>query len=169
MSRSVRQVSYQPEVMDFDQANAESLMESIKEHLSDVAYFTRDDLLYIPAFAHVATITRYRYVCMAVHHLLETGQLIAKSRTELVIRGTAYSTKYKDVQNHIDEYSVSVRQLIANSLARRVFRINNVVDAWKNDQHLTNNAKRVIARECVRYMKKEGLIKEITRHVYSYE
>lgn len=154
------------EVYDPVQDNADALINSIRDNLGDAPYFTRDDLLYLPAFAHVATITRYSYVRKAIIRLLETGKVVEKSRTELILAGS--TRRYVDAYTKIDEFRITVSQLVRDVLSwKEVFTVADVLEKWTDtDQHLTNNAKRVIVREALRAMRRDGMLREEPRHFY---
>lgn len=137
---------------------ADILLKSITSQLHDVDYFTREDLLHLPAFDHVSTITRYRYVCDAVKLLLERGKLHAKSNTELAVTGK--QRRYRPISYQVAEYQQTVLYL-ARDYYNRVstsFGISQLLSRWKTDTHLTENVKRVIIRHCLRALVKEGLL-----------
>jgi hypothetical protein len=146
--------------------DAHALFDDIKNNLGDAPYFTREDLLHLPTFAHVATITRYNYVRRAVQHLLETGKLLEKSRTELIIGGS--TRRYTDAYTKIDEFRDTVSTLVRGILGvRESFTVAHILDLWTDtDQHLTTNAKRVIVRQTLRAMRRDQQLREEPRHFY---
>jgi hypothetical protein len=143
--------------------DADALMRCIESELSETDFFTREDLLHVSAFADVATITRYRYVCDSVHFLLLKKKLIAVSRTDLCVPGKA---KSYDRENPIHEqYLPTVRRLAVSIQGR--FGVMDVLQKWtRTDQHLTQNAKRVAVRNALRKLRRDGVLERVDRHQY---
>lgn len=151
-------VPYSPAIKD-----AEALLHDIKQHLPEVIFFRREDLLHTPCFSSVSTITRYAYVCRAVDHLLTTGALVAKSRTDLCLADRQH--RYKDADHLGTRYAATIRRVVLTATPE-VFTVMDVVRGWKSDQHLTENSKRVAAREALWDLAHEGLL-ALDGYVYS--
>lgn len=124
---------------------ANALLASLEHELPDVAYFTRDDLLYLSAFDHVATITRYNYVRHAVTLLIRRGKLVEVSRTQLCLASRAKNVSAGNLTD-FEKYLPAVRRA-ALKMGDQTFGVMDIVGEWKNDPHLTTNAKRVAARQ----------------------
>ena len=139
---------------------AQALLESIELELGDAAYFTREDLLHVSAFSHVATITRYKYVCDTVQYLIRTNKVIVMSQTELALtrRGREYVNR---AQRNV-EYMPTIRRLFKEATLARAkgefITVMDVVRLWTTDQHLTTNVKRVIARDVMRQLVSERVM-----------
>lgn len=137
--------------------HARALLADIATHLPEVVFFTREDLLHLPCFEGVATITRYRYVCGAVDLLLRQGKLVSKSRTDLTLPRMQRS--YEMQAAMATNYEATLTLLIMPQ--RAPFSTMDVVRAWKTDQHLTENAKRVATRSYLRELARRGLVRAV--------
>ncbi len=122
---------------------AQALIESIKLELPNASYFTREDLLHLSVFAHVTTITRYRYVCVAVRYAIERKWMMEMNRTDLILTGG--KRVYANAIVNIDEYESTVAKIV-NKLPHEPFGVMTVVSQWTTDPHLTPNAKRTYTR-----------------------
>lgn len=143
---------------------ATALLKDIVQHLGDADFFTREDLIHLPTFQHVATITRYHSVCGAVSLLLDRGSLIAKSRTDLCL--PAKSKLYVPSMRKHDEYIETVERIV-RGLTEPQWGVMDVVHQWNSDQHLTTNVKRVTARMALGVLKREGLIQRVNEYEFS--
>jgi hypothetical protein len=133
---------------------AKALLADIKQHLPEVVFFQREDLLHLPVFQYVATVTRYRYVCDAVNYLLSTNRLVALSRTDLALPGN--KSRYREI--HLEhDYDNTVAELILQYEGERI-EIPRVLLAWRSDQHLTDNSKRIAIRGALRRMFENGTV-----------
>lgn len=143
--------------------DAEALLRCIDSELSETDFFTREDLLHVSAFADVATITRYRYVCESVHYLLRKKKLVQVSRTDLCVPKKA---KTYDRENPLHEqYLQTVRRLAVG--LQGPFGVLDVLHKWnRTDQHLTHNAKRVAVRNALRKLRRDGVLERVDRHSY---
>lgn len=145
---------------------ADALLAALNEELHDVDYVTRDDLLYLSAFDHVATITRYTYIRAAVDLLIRRHELVPVSRTELALPAKAKRIVANDNTNPHEQYMGTIRRLVGR-LGRRTFGVMDVVHSWANqDQHLTTNAKRVIVRRALTQLVREGRVEKIDTFDY---
>lgn len=149
----------------FDPAEpyAKALIADIKAHLPEVDYFQREDLLHLPCFQGVATITRYRYVCIAVGLLVRQGKLIAKGRTDLCL--PSKQSRYDSEESLSERYGATIRRLVISRIG--AFTVMDVVTLWRrSDQHLTDNTKRVAVRGTLRELAREGKV-EVDGYLYS--
>ena len=143
---------------------ANALLASLENELPDVAYFTRDDLLYLSAFDHVATITRYTYVRNAVTLLIRRGKLIEVSKTQLCLASRAKMVSNDNLTN-FEKYLPAVRRA-ALKMGDHAFGVMDIVAEWKNDPHLTMNAKRVAARQGLSRLVHDGVVEKVDSFDY---
>ena len=66
---------------------ANLLLRGIKDELNNARFFTREDLLHVRVFSHISTITRYQYVRECVLALIESGEIVALTKTNLCLPG----------------------------------------------------------------------------------
>jgi hypothetical protein len=145
---------------------ANALLASIKRELADADYFTREDLIHLGAFNFVATITRYNYIRIGIRILIDRGQMIEKSRTELVMVGKA--KKWQPIAKQVSTQEENILQLTRQILdSGEKVTVMGVVDAWK-DQNLTQNVKRSIVRNAFLQFVRDGIIEHVSMGVYSY-
>lgn len=147
---------------------ANAMLDAIKLELADVSSFTRDDLLYLRPFLHVATITRYRYICMAVRWCLDRNHLLEVQRGVLIMAGT--KRRYKQNLVTWDEYEGTIRGLIAKHDGVNGGRPYNVYDLlllWDTDQFLSSSTKRTIIRETLKQLASKQVIKTHGMSEYS--
>jgi len=142
---------------------ASVMLESIEVELADAAYFTREDLMQLPCFQAVATITRYSYVCQAVRYLLERGKMAKVSATGLILIGK--KRQYTQAHTQWEEFIETVTALVP--YRGTTFGLMDVLRKWETDQHLTTNLKRVIIRHVFKRLKSQQVIKEVG--FYQYE
>lgn len=143
---------------------ANALLASLETELPDVAYFTRDDLLYLSAFDHVATITRYTYVRNAVSLLIRRGKLVEVSRTQLCLASRAKNVA-NDNLTSFEKYLPAVRRA-ALKMGDHTFGVMDIVHEWKNDPHLTTNAKRVAARQGLTRLVHDRVVEKVDSFDY---
>jgi len=137
--------------------NARRLLDDIRLHLGSAPFFTREDLLHLPTFDHVATISRYQAICQATRRLLDRLDVVAKSRTDLCLGDQ--QAAYDSEKNMATRYSRTIRRLAVGRPADEPFGVMDIVNAWsRTDQHLTTNAKRVAVRGLLRQLARDGLI-----------
>jgi hypothetical protein len=142
---------------DATEVHAKALLRDIQIHLGDAGWFTREDLLHLPTFEHVATITRYRYVGLAVTRLVESKRLYEVSRTELCLAGR--TRDYHTPQEIHEEFGRTIRRLtIARIGTGEAVTVADILNDWRTDQHLTTNSKRVAVRHAFRLMVREGTL-----------
>lgn len=136
---------------------ARSLLNDIHINLGGADVFTRDDLLSMPSLSSVSTISRYRYICGAVDILLRTGDLVAKSRTDLVTPGRA---KLWPGERMHEVYGRTVEGIVDEEIGVAApFGVMNVVALWVHaDRHLTVGVKRTVVRTVLRQMARAGTI-----------
>jgi hypothetical protein len=155
--RPAERGDYGTPVSTRDTGLADALLRSIQVEFADVDYFTREDLLHLPVFSYVATITRYSYVCAAVKVLIMRGKLIAKSQTELVVHGK--SSKWHAIKWQVDEFGEKLTPMVVEILKQGDgVTVMNVVDRWTGDRNLSQNIKRVIVRGVMTRLVAEGLL-----------
>lgn len=139
---------------------ANILLQNIREQLDQAESFSREDLLQLRSLRHVATITRYRYICLALHELLAGRCLVTVSRTELAVRGAKQSAEPVHVR-----YAETLNRLIGKF--NLPFAVMDVVDAWTTDSHLTVNTKRVAARVHLKALRAGGQVKANGDYTYT--
>lgn len=140
---------------------ARIILLAIQHELRDVEFFTREDLLQLRPLQSVATITRYREICDAVHRLIYARQIYQITRTELCLAGKTNAAKTNSGAALFDNYMNTVRRLVSHheaDLAGKPFDVMTLVERWTQDQHLTRNAKRVAVRVCLKRLLKERAI-----------
>lgn len=153
---------YGAEPYDPTARHAKALLADIREHLGEAPFVTRDDLLFLPWCAGWATITRYTYVRLAVRWLVDHGELIEKTKTELCLAGQ--ESRYAIELGLAEKYAATIRRIVLAQ--RQAFTLMDVVNAWqKQDQHLTTNGKRAAVRGALRALHREELI---TQHEDGY-
>jgi hypothetical protein len=152
-----RKRAAQQRATERDELMARIIFRSIERELRDVEFFTREDLLQLTVLQSVATITRYHEVCVAVMYLIETRKLLAVSRTELCLYGHVTEARKNSGSNLVDNYMNTIKRLVTHYRAdhpRSQFNVMDIVAAWRQDQHLTQNAKRVAVRIGLRRLRK---------------
>lgn len=153
------------EIGNRDALYAGAMIDCIKTELTDASYFTREDLLHLSCFNHVATITRYHYVCAAVRYSIDRRWIMAISRTDLILTGG--KKKYTDSFHTLDEYEDGVKQLaVIAGRSGQQFGVMDLVHEWENDPHLTVNSKRTIVRGLFKRWVREGFIEQVLFSTY---
>src|ERR1019366_2667422 len=130
-------------------------LREIKRNYGDAMFLTREDLLQLPIFGHVSTIYRYKLICDLVTKLVEEGELIAKSNTNLCLKSK--SNSYEDTPLRLQYYDVI--KAVASAFGRTAFTVMDVVDHWATDPQLTTNNKRVAVRQTMGRLIREEVIK----------
>lgn len=146
-----------------DALYAKKMIEEIKSVMPDAAYFTREDLLHLPCLQHVATITRYHYVCKAVAYAIERKWMMRGDKTELYLAGG--SKKYAQSEHDVGAYIPAIVKLI-NDNTDGWFAVFDIVGYWENDQHLTLNAKRSIVRRAIKHLVHRNFLKSVGLNIY---
>lgn len=163
MARSVHRQGFKAKFFEPHEREANALLAGIERELPEVDYFTREDLLHLTTFNHVATITRYNYVRAALDLLIRKGAVVAKSRTDLCLPKA--SKRYNDGVNDLgDRYQRVIKRCI-NSQSDD-FGVMDVVALWKADPHLTVNTKRVAVRAALKVMVREGTLEKNDDYTY---
>ena len=144
-----------------DALYSEAMIRAIDVELPDVAYFTREDLLHLECFAHLATITRYNYVCRAVRYAIDKKWMLSISQTGLILTGRKRA--YQQAVTVWEEYIGTVNRLLPYGTT---FTVVSVLSRWKSDEHLTENSKRMILRNVMRRLTTEHLIEQVSFNVY---
>jgi len=156
---------YGAEPFDKAKGDAAILLDAIKTELADADFFTREDLLHLECFSHVATITRYEKVRLAVRYLLRYNELVALTRTDLAL--PAKSRFYADRTALADHFGSTVTRLLKKLRPGSEFSVMDVVDAWETDVHLTLNVKRVLTRVILQRMARDGLVASSGEYLYA--
>lgn len=144
---------------------ARLMLLTIERDFAGADFVTREDLLQARAFQHVSTITRYSEVCHAVSELLRQGKLIAKSRTDLCLPDRV--GRYKEDTPLAGQYAATIRRLLLSKRKEGSFSVMDIVSAWRTDQHLTVNNKRVAVRGALKKFVHDKLIQ--VNDDYEYE
>jgi len=145
--------------------NADELLRVIEQELGDADFFAREDLLQCNVFSWCATITRYRYVCDATTRLLDTGRLVATSRTELAL--PRHAKDYRAPGELAEEYGATLRKLTLGAVRKAgAIDVRTVLAAWKTDEHLSTHVKRVAARKIVAELARDGAIRKVAPGVF---
>lgn len=139
---------------------AAAMLDAIKQELSDASYFTREDLLHLSCFAHVATITRYQYVCKAVRYAVERKWMLEITRTDIILTGK--KRDYAASLTHVDEYEATVIKLLP-PVGQRI-TLPQLLLAWhaKSDHHLTENVKRTYLRTILRTLVRREVLSVVS-------
>lgn len=148
-----------------ERANAQALLDCIETEMAGAQWFTRDDLLGLTAFAHVATITRYQYTCAAVAYLLRRRALVQaggkshRSRTELALpgRGGAYETPLDLANRHMS----ALRRLATSGASAHpdgTVSVAGMLARWKPEDALAENVRRSVIRAALRRMAMGGVL-----------
>lgn len=152
------------EALDRTSRHARLMLRAIQQDLGHVNFFTREDLIQLRVFSHVATITRYQEVCSAARLLVSNGSLIEKSRSDLCLPNKAAKYRADDTLAH--QYLATIRKLCQAMPKGNAFTVMDVVGEWKQDQHLTVNNKRVAARGALKQFVRDELAKVINEFEY---
>lgn len=140
-----------------DELSARVLLRAIKANLAEARFFQREDLLQLPVFTHIATISRYNHIRSAVNTLVENGELARLSRTDLSLPGKA-RTYNTEVALH-REYLDTIR-LLVQKMGKQRFSVMDLVDEWRTDGHLTVNSKRVAVRQAIPQLLREQVCRK---------
>jgi hypothetical protein len=151
---TTRQAQKQRKQMDPTEQMAKALLQDIRRYLPEATFFQREDLLHLPTFQSVATITRYARVCESVGYLLSTRRLVLLSRTDLCLPDKA--SEYEDMADLTGRYEQTVRRLLMR--AGDDLSVPNLIRLWTSDPHLTDNCKRIAIRENMKKLAKTGLL-----------
>lgn len=144
------------------------LLRSIIANLGGTDYFTREDLIHLPVFSHIATISRYRQICYSVHNLLRMGEITQINFTRLALPGRK-KNKAKgdpDPKSIVDQYRTTVHRTVETMPKGSPFVVMDLVGAWKTDPQLTLNAKREVVRACLRRLVHDGDVKSVADFGY---
>jgi len=144
--------------------NARVLLRSIKANLNQATFFQREDLLQLPVFTHITTIARYGTIRIACLFLIQEGDLVSLSRTDLALPSKAKA--YSDQPLH-EEYLDTIRSLVRVMPKGRPFAVMDVVYEWKADSHLSVNSKRVAVRHAMTQLVKQKLCKRRNEFEYT--
>jgi hypothetical protein len=146
--------------------NADELLRVIEQELGDADFFTREDLLQCNVFQWCATITRYRYIGEAATRLLDTGRLVATSRTELALPRQA--KLYRSGGELAEEFGDTIRGLALGLVRKRgAIDVPAVLSAWKTDEHLSTHVKRVTTRNAIAALVREGSLLRVARGTFA--
>ena len=132
-----------------DEIMQRAVMAGIEHELGTADFFTREDLLQLRVLQSVATITRYRDICLALHSLIAQRRIIALNRTELCIAGRTMTARRNSGVNLVENYIHTVTRLVREweqSNGGEVLFVPTLIEMWVQDQHLSKNAKRVAIR-----------------------
>lgn len=147
---------------DADALYAEAMIEGIKRELPDAAFFTREDLLHLSCFAHVSTITRYRYACTAARYAIDHNWMLEISRTELILTGG--KRKYAEAVANTEEYNKTITKLVPRK--GTAFTVASLLNTWTTDHHLTENTKRIYIRMVVQQLLRREYIQSAGLNIY---
>lgn len=150
------------------QSYANLLLAQIKQHLSHVISFTRQDLLQLPVleFDRVAMISRYRETCIAVSYLLEQGKLVRAKFPDLCLPAKVSHYQFKE-SSVVTEYDGTIRRLIRAVPAAKTFTVMHVVNQWRTDPQLTADTKRKAVRLAIPRLVREGLCTRLSEFEYT--
>jgi len=143
--------------------NARVLLNAIRSNLGQTTYFQREDLLQLPVFMHVTTISRYGHIRLAVLFLMQRGDLVQLSRTDLALPNQAKS--YTATPLH-EEYLDTIRLVVKRMAKNTPFSVMDVVAEWASDEHLSVNSKRVAVRHAITRLVEEHVCQK--RDDYEY-
>ena len=129
------------------------LLRGIENELGDSVFFTREDLIQISVFGHVSTIYRYSMICTLLRHLIMKGDIVEKNRTDLCLRDQ--SGAYSDIPLR-ERYIDTITAVVGSFRAGSRMTVMQIVGAWKTDNDLTTNNKRVAVRGAIRKLVRDG-------------
>jgi phage terminase small subunit len=135
-----------------------ALLRSIKRELATAVFFTREDLIHLELFGFVGHQTRYKIVRECVKYLDKHGDLIAKNRTDICLRGEhekAYNSDTPLYEQHYDTICSIVGSMPVGSRVT----VMDIMAEWKTDPQLTENNKRVAVRGAMPHLIKEDYLK----------
>lgn len=144
--------------------NARVLLRAIKANLNQATFFQREDLLQLPVFTHIGTISRYGTIRIACLFLIDEGDLVSLSRTDLALPAKA---KGYSSESHLhEEYLDTIRTLVRAMPRRQPFSVMDVVHEWEADSHLSVNSKRVAVRHAMTQLIREKACRR--RNAFEY-
>lgn len=137
-------------------AYSDALLRSIRQELGNAVSITREDLMQLKVFDHIATITKYRLIGTMVKYLAARAELIHKSRTNMCL--IAHEKAYDDTPLH-QQYYDTICAIVASLHPRTRTSIMDIVALWRTDPQLTINNKRVAVRGAITRLIKEGRLR----------
>lgn len=140
---------------------ARIILSGIEAELSSADFFTREDLLQLRVLQSVATITRYKMVCEAIHWLANSRRLTMLSRTEICLTGYTSGARKVSGPNLLSQYGPTVQRLVTkwSAESRGAFDLVDLLSRWTTDPHLSTNAKRVCIRQTLKRLRAEGSLR----------
>jgi hypothetical protein len=167
---AAREGEYGTRAYDRDAMYCETMLVSIEREMPDATAFTRDDIMNFPAFAHVATITRYNYAGRAIRYGLQANKVLEVGRGLYILAGT--KRRYQQSVHTNDEYDATVTR-IAYDHHRMYpdvpFGVADLLTEWTTDHHLSTSSKRSLLREGLRRLagKKVVMLEAWNTYVYT--
>jgi hypothetical protein len=134
----------------------EALFRDLAREMPDVTSFTRDDLMHLSTFSHVALVTRYMYVRQCVNYALDNNKILSVDRGTFIMVGT--KRRYKETLNTTDEYDATILQMVNHLDEDEEFRVPTLLGMWDSDPHLSESSKRSLLREALKRLERRGLI-----------
>lgn len=164
-----REGEYGARAYDRDALYCDAMLVAIEREMPDVTAFTRDDLMYLPTFSHVATITRYNYVSRAVRYALAAKKILEVGRGLYIMAGT--KRRYQQSVHTTDEYDETVTR-IARDYHRQhpdvPFGVGDLLHEWTTDHHLSTSSKRSLLREGLRRLAVKRVVMLESWNTYTY-
>lgn len=134
-----------------------ALLRAIRRELGDATFFTREDCIHLALLNHVSTMYRYSMVCVLLRFLEQKGEVIIKSRTNIILKGD-HEKSYSEIplsQQHYDRIFSIIRSMVPQSHTT----VMDIVSLWTTDPHLTINNKRVAVRGAINRLVKGRLLR----------
>jgi hypothetical protein len=159
MMVAAREGEYGAKAYDRIAIYADAMLAAIVRELPDVTAFTRDDLMYLTTFGHVATITRYNYVSRAIRYALAAKKVLEVGRGLYILAGT--KRKYQQSVHTTDEYDDTIAILARDyqiDNPDHAFGVADLLPMWVNDQHLSTSTKRTLLREGLRRLEANDIV-----------
>lgn len=147
-----------PDSLSKDAIYCAAMLDDIERELADVASFTRDDLMYLPTFQHVATITRYYYVGMALRYALDTRKILEVARWTYILAGR--KKQYTSTMKTHDEFDSTVMRMVRAVPPGVYINVPRLLGMWTSDQYLSTSSKRTVLREVLKQLVRREVIEE---------
>jgi hypothetical protein len=149
--------------------NARVLLRSIKANLGQATFFQIEDVMQVPGlFRHIASITRYNNIREACNLLIDHGDLVRLTRTDIALPRQARSYQQQAHEHPLhEEYLDTIRQLVQEMPRGQPFGVMDVVGSWQSDGHLSVNSKRVAVRHAMTRLVKEKVCRRRNEYEFS--
>lgn len=152
-----------------DAMYCDAMLLDVEREMPDVTSFTRDDLMYLPTFSHVATITRYNYVSRAIRYGLAAKKVMEVGRGQYILAGT--KRRYQQSVHTHEEYDETITRIARDHHRQHPdvpFGVGDLLTEWTTDHHLSTSTKRSLLREGLRRLAARKVVMLETWNAYTY-